>query len=135
MFLPGQDDIEALQSLLEDNLPGIVGQQYQDIETLGGDLESKKSICQSESKSDGDEPSVERKGSASGHSIIVKKGILVDFEIRPLYAAMPPEEQVTLSFHFYGYFNFCCHLKVYFHFYFYFYFSFSFRDIEVLSCM
>ena len=97
VFLPGQDDIEALQSLLEDNLPGIVGQQSLDAEILEEDLGSKKRICQSESKSDGDEP--EKKRKSFGSTIVVKKGILADFEIRPLYAAMPPEEQVAHVVH------------------------------------
>ena len=93
VFLPGQDDIEALQSLLEDNLPGIVGQQYQDTDLLGEDLQSNKRVCQSESKSN--EEGSDKKGNSFGSTIVVKKGILADFEIRPLYAAMPPEEQVV----------------------------------------
>ena len=95
VFLPGQDDIEALQSLLEDNLPGIIGQQYQDdLGILGQNQESQNSISQNESKKD-EEDSEKLDFEKCKDSIVVgKKGLLVDFEIRPLYAAMPPEEQV-----------------------------------------
>lgn len=86
VFLPGQDDIEALQSLLEENLPDIVGQQYEDPNMEEG------SVIQSECKErDSEESSVYKHES---DRIIVKKGILKDFEILPLYAAMPPDEQV-----------------------------------------
>jgi hypothetical protein len=78
VFLPGQDDIEALESLLEENMPDIVGQQSQ--EFLGSNDE----------KSSGEVAD----GKAEP---LVRKGILKDFEIRPLYAAMPPEEQVQCS--------------------------------------
>jgi HrpA-like RNA helicase len=78
VFLPGQDDIEALESLLEENLPDIVGQQSQ--EFLGSHDE----------KSNGEV-------TGSKAEPVVRKGILKDFEIRPLYAAMPPEEQVRCS--------------------------------------
>ena len=75
VFLPGQDDIEALQSLLEENLPDVVGQQSSDLLGLHGE------------KKNGNVPEDNAEN-------VVKKGILKDFEIRPLYAAMPPEEQV-----------------------------------------
>ena len=96
VFLPGQDDIEALQSLLEDNLPGIVGQQYpEDISILGRNQEFKNSLCQNESKNDDEKSNKLDLQDCKEDSIVVgKKGLLVDFEIRPLYAAMPPEEQV-----------------------------------------
>ena len=78
VFLPGQDDIEALQSLLEENLPDIVGQQSP--EFLEFHSEEKNGEV------------------ANGNAeAVVRKGILKDFEIRPLYAAMPPEEQVYCS--------------------------------------
>ena len=77
-----------MQSLLEENLPDIVGQQYENTNMQDG-----SDVIQSECK-EGD-------GSKEGNNIkygsdriIVKKGILKDFEILPLYAAMPPEEQV-----------------------------------------
>ena len=79
VFLPGQDDIEALQSLLEENLPNIVGQQYEEV-LEGGNHE-------------GDNVTVDSSRVLVG-GVSVKKGILKDFEIWPLYAAMPPEEQV-----------------------------------------
>jgi hypothetical protein len=80
VFLPGQDDIEALQSLLEENLPNIVGQQYE--ETLEKGSSAGGSVIVNSNK-----------GLVGG--VTVKKGILKDFEIWPLYAAMPPEEQVS----------------------------------------
>lgn len=56
-----------------------MGQQYEE------SLEKQEST--------GDNVAVDgNKGLNSG--ITVKKGILKDFEIWPLYAAMPPEEQV-----------------------------------------
>lgn len=75
VFLPGQDDIEALQSLLEENLPDIVGQQSPGFLVSHGD-EKNGDVLEEKAEN------------------VVKKGILKDFEIRPLYAAMPPEEQV-----------------------------------------
>ena len=100
VFLPGQDDIEALQSLLEDNLPGIVGQQYEDdVRKSGEILGSSNSLCQNENiKNEDDEMKFNAEEDKVNKSSIVvgKKGLLVDFEIRPLYAAMPPEEQVRL---------------------------------------
>lgn len=78
VFLPGQDDIEALESLLEENLPDIVGQQSQEF------LESNNEKSSGEVTDGKADP-------------VVRKGILKDFEIRPLYAAMPPEEQVQCS--------------------------------------
>jgi HrpA-like RNA helicase len=80
VFLPGQDDIEALQSLLEENLPNIVGQQYE--ETLEKGSSAGDSVTL-----------ISNNGLVGG--VTVKKGILKDFEIWPLYAAMPPEEQVS----------------------------------------
>ena len=78
MFLPGQDDIEALQSLLDENLPDIVGLQHPVSSGLHGEKKNGE-VIESEAE------------------VAVKKGILKDFEIRPLYAAMPPEEQVHCS--------------------------------------
>lgn len=77
VFLPGQDDIEALQSLLEENLPDIIGQQSSGFLAIHGDKKNGDVI----------------EGKAEN---VVEKGILKDFEIRPLYAAMPPEEQVCM---------------------------------------
>ena len=120
VFLPGQDDIEALQSLLEDNLPAVVGQQYE-VETLDPTLDFKGSsrLSHAEGK-DNEEDGVMRalgvKGEKVGEKVrdvhgekgvkeekgvtgvsvpvATTRGLLTDFEIRPLYAAMPPEEQV-----------------------------------------
>lgn len=68
VFLPGQDDIEGLSSLLEENLPLI---------------NKHTSIHASNSTS------FDR-----GNSSEKSRRILQDFEIFPLYASMPPEEQI-----------------------------------------
>jgi hypothetical protein len=68
-----------LQSLLEENLPDVVGQQYEETE------EKSNSAVDS---------FTENSSKLSVGGVTVKKGILKDFEIWPLYAAMPPEEQV-----------------------------------------
>lgn len=56
VFLPGQDDIESVQMMLENNLPSIT---------------AKKQL----------------QGTA---------GLMRDFEIRPLYAAMPADDQLKV---------------------------------------
>jgi hypothetical protein len=90
VFLPGQDDIEALQCLLEENLPNIIGKNDEDCNVEINEIKNENEKNEKMNKNNG---------------IIVKKGILKDFEIRPLYAAMPPDEQLSMYMHMciYGY--------------------------------
>jgi len=81
VFLPGQDDIEALRGLLEDNLPCVVGHA-----TLHA-----HATTDTDTAADADPHAPN--GSA-GRKLPPTKGILKDFDVRALYAAMPPEDQL-----------------------------------------
>jgi HrpA-like RNA helicase len=75
VFLPGQDDIENLQALLEDNLPSV---------TMHG---SHGSI--SNGHKHHEQPHQKTSGSISNTGIR-------NYEILPLYAAMNPEDQMAV---------------------------------------
>ncbi len=66
VFLPGQDDIESLQLLLEEHLPSVSHRRATDGAAAEG-TEAERSAAS-----------------------------MQDFEVRPLYAAMPPEEQLKV---------------------------------------
>ena len=100
VFLPGQDDIEALQGLLEENLPSVIPKYSQtstDTATATATTSADETPVTEEEDSKDDAASV---GTASTGEESrwankrVKAGVLKDFDIRPLYAAMPPDEQV-----------------------------------------
>lgn len=82
VFLPGQDDIESLQVLLEENLPLI------ESNCGGGALHytSQSDATASEG------PAPMGEGDAVPLTVTVER----DFVIRPLYAALPPDEQVKV---------------------------------------
>lgn len=67
VFLPGQDDIEALQLLLEEHLPAVT-------HSAVGNADGTSNSSNSNSSN----------------------GIMRDFDIRPLYAAMPADEQLKV---------------------------------------
>jgi HrpA-like RNA helicase len=75
VFLPGQDDIEALQLLLEEHLPSATTSASTALTTT-----------------DGDAPVLD----GGGPAVNVSSGLMADFEIRPLYAAMPADEQLRV---------------------------------------
>jgi HrpA-like RNA helicase len=106
VFLPGQDDIESLQLLLEENLPYITGRQ-----STTGEGGVKRNVlsetvvtiqpasqvtpaaqdASSAERADGD---VQDGQATSGESYTVS--LLQDFEVMALYAAMPPDEQLKV---------------------------------------
>ena len=75
VFLPGQDDIEALRGLLDEHLPNVVGHSSLHVHTNNNNEKTDR---------DGNK--------TSNHPVTT--GILKDFDIRALYAAMPPEDQL-----------------------------------------
>jgi len=85
VFLPGQDDIEALRGLLEDNLPRVMGHA-----TLHAHADTDTDTAAA-AAADADPHAPN--GSAGG-KLPPTKGILKDFDVRALYAAMPPEDQL-----------------------------------------
>ena len=78
MFLPGQDDIEALQQLLEEHLPHACVQRQRRLQNEAG-MEGA---------------SGEQTSLTSIPTQIEGSGLKIDFQIRPLYAALPPDEQL-----------------------------------------
>ena len=111
VFLPGQDDIESLQQLLEENLPFVTGKKA----ASGSDVRISNVI--SEKTTTGTSKSASAgSSSGSGSGGVTKESdnqqdtsttttdentsitvtVLQDFEIMPLYAAMPPDEQLKV---------------------------------------
>lgn len=91
VFLPGQEDIENLQQLLYEQLPSIRSKHhgsiaYADMDPMHGSTEEE------------DQPSSSSKqpSQPAGGPKEVNIDNLRDFIIRPLYAAMPPEEQLRV---------------------------------------
>jgi len=78
VFLPGQDDIEALQQLLEEHLPHASVQRQRRLHM----------------KSEGPTASSTEVSSSSILIQIEASRSNSDFEIRPLYAALSQEEQL-----------------------------------------
>jgi ATP-dependent RNA helicase DHX8/PRP22 len=107
VFLPGQDDIESLQSLLEENLPYVTGRHA----PAGGGVLSETTVvpAKTDHSSKTTTPTVdattsalqashldtERGAAAEGQGSYVVS-LLQDFEVLPLYAAMPPDEQLKV---------------------------------------
>lgn len=83
VFLPGQEDIEALMGLLEDHLPSIVSSK---LKLMGSAIVTQ--VTQSE------EP-MTKKSRKSDTGVEVTASNLRNFEIAPLYAAMPAEDQMA----------------------------------------
>lgn len=115
MFLPGQDDIESLQQLLEDNLPYVTGKK-DGTQGIKGNVVSETVYSAAQPKSTTVTTSAAATSAASGTEIVqesvtaaggivtevdadmgsVTVTLLQDFEILPLYAAMPPDEQLKV---------------------------------------
>ena len=122
VFLPGQEDIEAMLALLQENLPEVESYQQRHRQFggagAGGGSHSKKrrrqragcsgSRASSSSSSDSsgeeeaDSPALEAATAAAGGTggaeessgpieVFANKA---DFELRPLYASMPPDQQL-----------------------------------------
>ena len=116
VFLPGQDDIESLQLLLEENLPHVrsklsgqglpKGSVISETSTSAA-VSSKLASVEAAADSTSDNATVTTnsapantsgaetgadKGSAEHHTV----SLLQDFEVMALYAAMPPDEQLKV---------------------------------------
>ncbi len=88
MFLPGQEDIESLQLLLEEHLPSVHRQE--------GGSDSASAATTAVVFTTGDN---ESDAPADGSAAVTggaTSSLMKDFDIRPLYAAMPPEEQLKV---------------------------------------
>lgn len=110
VFLPGQEDIESLTQLLQENLPTIqsyfakhhilpdrntsAGQNEPSGEIEAGRKEGKRAETGEDDlnlPNANNNITLEEDGSKT---ITIQN--LYDFEIRPLYASMPPEEQLKV---------------------------------------
>ena len=90
VFLPGQDDIESLQSLLLEHLPGIPGRCDESA------ILSKQKHLEARLASVSQDVDVENGVSSVSGQPKVIDALLYDFEVHPLYAAMPTEEQYAV---------------------------------------
>ena len=96
VFLPGQDDIESLQLLLEENLPYITGKKGDQgntnnilSETITNEEKKESSHTTTTSTTTTDTVPTETHTSYT-------VSVLNDYEILCLYAAMPPDEQLRV---------------------------------------
>ena len=107
VFLPGQDDIEALRGLLDENLPNVIGHESMHVhvdtptntntaESHVGDSGHVTGGNDKHGGSDKHGNSSSSSSSSSSSKGIVTKGILQDYEIRALYAAMVPHPPYPL---------------------------------------
>lgn len=102
VFLPGQDDIESLQLLLEENLPYVTskfsgaGLKKGTVisETTASSAISTKHALEETDATDLGAQAMDASDEAADSSYTVS--LLQDFEIMPLYAAMPPDEQLKV---------------------------------------
>jgi HrpA-like RNA helicase len=97
VFLPGQEDIEALMSLLKENLPQI--ESYESLhrnenENENGSHKKSTELLSTSSSSSKSEsaPATPHNPATDGPIEVIAN--LYDFEIRPLYASMPPDQQL-----------------------------------------
>ena len=81
VFLPGQDDIEALSQLLHEHLPNAVSKKSRDAKGVVPNSDGKALF-----------PMGPKGGLAAGTSSM----LLSDFDILPLYSTLPPEEQMKV---------------------------------------
>jgi ATP-dependent RNA helicase DHX8/PRP22 len=103
VFLPGQDDIESLLQLLEENLPYVTGKGRS-----ASSIVSKTTTTTTAAGGGGGvlvgagtatTEDVGANSNNSGTNIAnssVTVTVVQDFEILPLYAAMPPDEQLKV---------------------------------------
>jgi HrpA-like RNA helicase len=89
VFLPGQEDIENLQVLLEEHLPSVIGRMDESaVLSKQKHLQKRLAVVQEDIRND--------KNRTSGSGGVVVDANLHDFEVRPLYAAMPPDQQLAV---------------------------------------
>ena len=90
VFLPGQEDIEHLIEMLEESLPAV--QMSRDVDIEGSDISKAKhkGLVSVNNKTSLRQP---HKGDAPNAPVEVIASFH-DFELRPLYASMAPEQQL-----------------------------------------
>jgi HrpA-like RNA helicase len=105
VFLPGQDDIEALQHLLTEHLPNVVSKLKPPVGSVtttapgGGPVSGPGSDNKTNSLPLKQVVLGGGPASSDETSALATKTVDMmanDFEIRPLYAAMPPEDQLKV---------------------------------------
>lgn len=90
VFLPGQDDIESLQALLQEHLPSIPGRSDESaVLSKRKHLEARLASVSEDIHEESGVPSTPRPPK-------VIDAIIHDFEVSPLYAAMPADEQYAV---------------------------------------
>ena len=102
VFLPGQDDIESLQLLLEENLPYITGKKGDQGNT--NNILSKTIINEEKKESSHATTTTTTTTDTVPTTVTVTTethtsytvSVLNDYEILCLYAAMPPDEQLRV---------------------------------------
>lgn len=87
VFLPGQEDIENLQALLEAHLPSVIGR------TDASAAVSRQQHLQKRLAAVRED--IQMENNAAKGTGDLTKALLYDFEIRPLYASMPPDQQLA----------------------------------------
>jgi HrpA-like RNA helicase len=95
VFLPGQEEIESLTQLLYENLPLTKGHASLDFERRNNNNNNNSSSSHSHKSLEEDNNSKTITEEKDG-SKTVNIDNLRDYDIRPLYAAMPPEEQLRV---------------------------------------
>jgi len=113
VFLPGQDDIESLQLLLEENLPYVrskhAGQGLQkgaviSETTTSAAVATKHTVATEEGASgaEGEAKNAESSTTTTANTPVTAPDasytvtLSQDFEVMALYAAMPPDEQLKV---------------------------------------
>jgi HrpA-like RNA helicase len=96
VFLPGQEEIESLTQLLCENLPLTKGHASLDLERRNNNNNNSSSSSSSHSHKSLEDNNSNTITEEKDGSKTVNIDNLRDYEIRPLYAAMPPEEQLRV---------------------------------------
>ncbi len=94
MFLPGQEDIENLQQLLYEQLPSIRSKHHGSIAYTDVDPIHAANKQENEDEEQAAPSSSSTVNNGGPKEVNIDN--LRDFIIRPLYAAMPPEEQLRV---------------------------------------
>lgn len=98
VFLPGQEDIESLQTLLEEYLPTIDSYERTSMGNSGksqiisaaAKMKAKLAAIRKEEKLEGSGDGIPEEA-----PVVDARHAFQDFEVCPLYAAMPPDQQLA----------------------------------------
>lgn len=89
VFLPGQEDIENLQALLEEHLPSVIGRTDESaVVSRQQHLQKRLAAVQEDIQRENSHGKDDEGGGE------IHNALMNDFEIRPLYASMPPDQQL-----------------------------------------